>query len=234
MEVISFFSPSIILLTLIFAVVMGLGLKSLKVSKKFSIISTFACSLAIVLLIILLELNVSLVNSINSYNLLILMIIGFITVVLGIVMVKESKKTKLNINKLNILSFTFIPLFIISIIVVISFFSTQDDFNMFLSSLAIATGFVIFTVISYFLSKYIKSFKKPFGFFSNLNIFLGVIGISLSLILPNVVVSINNQMGGIEVDSPMLLGICLAVFILLIVVGLFLTRRNNILIKKGN
>ena len=232
MEVLNFFfSTGIILLTLIFAILMGFGLKSLQISKKISIISTFTWSLILLIMINILELNPSVINIVNTYNSLILMIIGFISLILGIILIKESKQNELNINKMNLLSFAFVPLLISSIILFVSLFSIEINFNIFFTSIAIVIGLVIFICISYYLTNRIISLKRPFGFFSNLNFFLGAFSLILCLILPNIIESLDNHMGGIEINSPLLLGLCFGVFILLIVIGLFLTRRNNLLIK---
>jgi predicted transporter len=165
---------------------------------------------------------------INSYSLSILMVIGLITLILGMVMIKEVKHTEVKTEKMGILSFAFIPLFVTSILVVISFSSLQFNLD---TSLIVVMGLAIFTVISYFLLNRVLSLKKPFSFFSILNFFLGSVAIVLCLIVPNVVIRFNNQMGGIEIASPTLLGFFLVGFIILLVVGLFITKRKNILIK---
>jgi len=228
MEVLSFFwSVSIILTISIFSILLGFGLKSLGISKKVSALTIFSCFLVILILIGIL--NPSLIN---IYNSSILMIIGFINLTLGMVMIREAKHDKLNTKKMSILSFIFIPLFIILIVIIISFFSVQLNLDTFSIGLTILTNLVIFTLISYFLLNKIISLKKPFSFFSNLNFFLGSVAIILCLIIPNVVESFDNQMmGGIGINSPMLLGFFLGGFIILLVIGLFVTKRKNILIK---
>ena len=227
MGVVSFFWPgSIILLVLVFAILLGWGLKSLKISKKVSILTV-----VVSFLLILVFTGVIGPTLVNVYNSSVLMLIGFITLVLGMVLIREAKGSKVETKKMSVLSFAFIPLFIVSIVVVICFFSVQFNLDAFSTGLTTVMSLAIFTVISYFLLDRILSLERPSVVFSDLNFFLGSGVLVLCLIMPNVLERFDNVMGGIEIASPLYLGLFVSGFIILLIVGLFITKRKNILIK---
>jgi predicted transporter len=224
------FQISIILLALFLGSLIGLTLKSLEVSKKMAIIISLSVGLVVLIIMKIFESSQSLINILNNYNLLILMLMSVITLMLGLVMIHESKNNKNN-KKMSILSFGFLPVLISSIILAMLFFTTRTSFNLSISSLLVCIISIAISLLVYFSLANGSSSNLSFLFLGKLSLFLGSVILLLSFLLPNILDGFNKHMGNIGIEFPLLLGACLVFFIALLLIGSFLVRRKNILMK---
>ncbi|MDR0913334.1 MAG: DUF2162 domain-containing protein [Methanobrevibacter sp.] len=171
---------------------------------------------------------------IYSYNSVFFMIMAVIMIVAGVLTIREYKVHQKNTSKTSAIAILApCPCCFLSIVVSILLVAPTVGLAANDLSPYVALALMLVIVVSYFLSKTIvRLIKKPFPVvLGSFMLFLGLYFLISALVIPNILAAIGQSMGSITIENTNYILYVIIVLAILIIGGVFLTRRNGLLNK---
>ena len=170
---------------------------------------------------------------INKYNSILFLIMAIIMIAAGIYTIKEWKKHEKNtMRTTRMILVAPCPCYFGSILASIIMAAPTVGLGAFSLSQYVAVVMVVVIVIGYFASNLIVKFlKKPYPIvIGNFMLFLGIYFLLSSILIPNIIQVFNQSMRSMTIPSLTSLALSFAIAIVIVVVGIIVSRRNDFLI----
>ena len=170
---------------------------------------------------------------INSYNSILFFIMAIIMITAGFYTIKEWKKHENNtMRTTRMILVAPCPCYFGSILASIIMAAPTVGLGAFSLSQYVAIVMVLVIINGYFASHIIIKFlKKPYPIvIGNFMLFLGIYFILSSILIPNMIKTFNRTMNSITIPSLSSLAITFGVAIVIIVIGIVVSRKKDFLI----
>ncbi|WP_323735914.1 DUF2162 domain-containing protein [Methanosphaera sp. ISO3-F5] len=221
-----------IISVLVYGVNIGLSIGLANLSKK---VITCICILyggSIFLLgSIVTKYSGAIIEFMNANNTFTNLLLGCLLIMAGLLTIREWRKHDNN-TIISILLSTIVPYacFMISLMFLNASLATTIDLNSLTTKGYMAALLIIIILVTYFLSKHSKINKKPYQIvLGNYMITIGAYYIVSTLISPNMMTMRNSKLAAITIDSPINLILFIIAFIIMIIIGIYYNREDNIL-----
>ena len=173
-------------------------------------------------------------NLINSYNSILFFIMAIIMITAGIYTIKEWKKHEKNtMRTTRMILVAPCPCYFGSILASIIMAAPTVGLGAFSLSQYVAVVMVLVIAIGYFASNLIVKFlKKPYPIvIGNFMLFLGIYFLLSSILIPNIIQVFNQSMKYMTIPSLSSLVFTFAIAIVIVAIGIIVSRKNDFLIK---
>ena len=170
---------------------------------------------------------------INKYNSILFLIMAIIMIAAGIYTIKEWKKHEKNtMRTTRMILVAPCPCYFGSILASIIMAAPTVGLGAFSLSQYVAVVMVVVIIIGYFASNLIIKFlKKPYPIvIGNFMLFLGIYFLLSSILIPNIIQVFNQSMRSMTIPSLSSLALSFAIAIVIVVIGIIVSRRNDFLI----
>ena len=170
---------------------------------------------------------------INSYNSILFFIMAIIMITAGFYTIKEWKKHENNtMRTTRMILVAPCPCYFGSILASIIMAAPTVGLGAVSLSQYVAIVMVLVIINGYFASHIIIKFlKKPYPIvIGNFMLFLGIYFILSSILIPNMIKTFNRTMNSITIPSLSSLAITFGVAIVIIVIGIVVSRKKDFLI----
>lgn len=171
---------------------------------------------------------------INTYNSIIYLVMAVIMIISGIYTIKEWKRHEHNtMRTTRMILVAPCPCYFGSILASIIMAAPTVGLGAFSLSQYVAVAMVLVIVTGYFASNLIVKFlKKPYPIvIGNFMLFLGIYFLLSSILIPNIIEVFNQNMKFMTIPSLSSLLMTLAVAIVIALIGIIVSNRNDFLIK---
>ena len=217
---------------LVFGIKIGLASGLSHLSKKYAFAIAISYGLGVLLFSKVAEIySNELSQMLNTYNTWFFLIMATIMIISGLFTIREWKIHDRNTTTATCLAVIApCPCCFGSIIASILMFAPIVGMGTFVLSQYVALALSIIIIATYFLSNIItKIISKPYPIIlGNFMFFLGMYFLASSLILPNISQVLRQNFSQITIESTNSLTMIIVVFVLTLIVGIILNRRNNI------
>ena len=173
-------------------------------------------------------------NLINSYNSILFFIMAIIMITAGIYTIKEWKKHEKNtMRTTRMILVAPCPCYFGSILASIIMAAPTVGLGAFSLSQYVAVVMVLVIAIGYFASNLIVKFlKKPYPIvIGNFMLFLGIYFLLSSILIPNIIQVFNQSMKYMTIPSLSSLVFTFAIAIVIVAIGIIVSRKNDFLFK---
>lgn len=120
--------------------------------------------------------------------------------------------------------------FMISLMFMNASLSTVIDLDSWTNKAYMAMFLIIVILFTYYIAKHSKINKKPYQIvLGNYMITLGAYYLVSTLISPNMMTMRNQKLATITIDSPLNLALTVIIFIVIVAIGVYLNKEENIL-----
>ena len=170
---------------------------------------------------------------INKYNSILFLIMAIIMIAAGIYTIKEWKKHEKNtMRTTRMILVAPCPCYFGSILASIIMAAPTVGLGAFSLSQYVAVVMVVVIILGYFASNLIVKFlKKPYPIvIGNFMLFLGIYFLLSSILVPNIIQVFNQSMRSMTIPSLSSLALSFAIAIVIVVIGIIVSRRNDFLI----
>ena len=171
---------------------------------------------------------------INNYNSIIYLIMAVIMIFSGIYTIKEWKNHERNTMRTSrMILVAPCPCYFGSILASIIMAAPTVGLGAFYLSQYVAVAMVSVILLGYFASNLIVKFlKKPYPIvIGNFMLFLGIYFLLSSILIPNIIEAFNQSMRFMTIPSLSSLALTFAVACLIVILGIIVSRKNDMLIK---
>ena len=171
---------------------------------------------------------------INNYNSIIYLIMAVIMIFSGIYTIKEWKNHERNTMRTSrMILVAPCPCYFGSILASIIMAAPTVGLGAFYLSQYVAIAMVSVILLGYFASNLIVKFlKKPYPIvIGNFMLFLGIYFLLSSILIPNIIEAFNQSMRFMTIPSLSSLALTFAVACLIVILGIIVSRKNDMLIK---
>lgn len=171
---------------------------------------------------------------IYGYNVLFFLIMSIIMILAGIFTIREWKVHNKNTSTATCLAVVApCPCCFGSIIVSILLVSPIIGLGPFNLSKYVAFALVVTIIVSYFTSNLItKLTSKPYPIvLGNFMLFLGIYFLLSAIVIPNIAGAMGKSMSSIKVGDPTSIAISIIFVIILLVVGILISKKSDGLLK---
>ena len=220
---------------ILFGTKLGIASGLAKLSKRNLAILSLGYGGGIMLLSAIASLYTSQISDfINSYNSLLFFLMAVIMISAGIYTIKEWKKHEKNtMRTTRMILVAPCPCYFGSILASIIMAAPTVGLGAFSLSQYVAVVMVLVIAIGYFASNLIVKFlKKPYPIvIGNFMLFLGIYFLLSSILIPNIIQVFNQSMKYMTIPSLSSLVFTFAIAIVIVAIGIIVSRKNDFLIK---
>ena len=217
---------------LVFGIKIGLASGLSHLNKKYAFTIAISYGLGVLTFSKIAEMYSSQLSlMLNTYNTWFFLIMASIMIISGLFTIREWKIHDKNTTTATCLAVIApCPCCFGSIIASILMLAPIVGMGTFVLSQYVALALSLTIIATYFLSHIItKVISKPYPIIlGNFMFFLGLYFLASSLILPNIYQALEQNFSQITIESVDSLTLILVVFILILIVGIFLNRRNSL------
>lgn len=171
---------------------------------------------------------------INSYNSIIYLIMALIMIFSGIYTIREWKSHEQNkMRTTGMILIAPCPCYFGSILASIIMAAPTVGLGAFSLSQYVAIAMVLVIIIGYFAAVLIVNvLKKPYPIvIGNFMLFLGIYFLLSSILIPNIIETFNQSMRYMTIPSLSSLALTFLVAIVIVAIGIIVSKRNDFLIK---
>ena len=218
---------------LVFGIKIGLASGLSNLNKKFAFTIAIGYGLGVFILSYIAGFySDALTSMVYDYNTWFFLVMASIMIVSGAFTIREWKVHDKNTTTATCLAVIApCPCCFGSIIVSVLFFAPIVGMRSFVLSQYVALALTIIILTTYFLSRFVvKLVQTPYPIIlGNFMFFLGLYFLASSLLLPNISSVLEAQMGQITISSPESLLMILTAFVVLIIIGIVLNKKDTLL-----
>ena len=220
---------------ILFGTKLGIASGLAKLSKKNLALLALGYGGGIMILSAIASLYTSQITEIiNTYNSIIYLIMAIIMIFSGIYTIKEWKEHEHNtMRTTRMILIAPCPCYFGSILASIIMAAPTVGLGAFSLSQYVAVVMVLVILIGYFASNLVVKFlKKPYPIvLGNFMLFLGIYFLLSSILIPNIIQVFSQSMRSMAIPSLSSLAITFAVAIIIVLVGIIVSKKNDFLIK---
>lgn len=221
-----------ILSVLVYGVNIGLSIGLANLSKKVIALICILYGGSVFLLgSMVTKYSTFLLEFMNANNTFTNLALATLLIVAGLLTVREWRKHDNN-TIVSIMLSTIVPYicFMISLMFLNASLSTVIDLNSWTTKGYMAAFLIVVIVFTYYLAKHSKISKKPYQIvLGNYMITLGAYYLVSTLISPNMMMMRSGKLAAITIDSPLNLLLTVISFIVIVAIGVYINREENLL-----